>query len=105
MIDYWIGKFVYAVYSRASLKSSNNWNTTWTTGSSFELAATLKVIDWEWYITKLEWTYSNDLFSWTDKDKYPVTLLWLEDKQKDDSDKTTTDIDQWIPYPINNFSQ
>ncbi|MDQ7009250.1 MAG: type II secretion system protein [Candidatus Gracilibacteria bacterium] len=102
MIDYGIGKFVYAVYSRASVPA--NWNTTGTTGSSFELAATLKVIDGEGYITKIEGTYSNDLFSGTDADKYPVTLLGLEDKQKD-SNKATTEVNQGIPYPINNFSQ
>jgi prepilin-type N-terminal cleavage/methylation domain-containing protein len=107
MIDYWIGKFVYAVYSRATPTGGalpSTWNNSGTTGSSFEIATTLKVVDWEWYITKVEWTYSNDLFSWTDADKYPETLLGLTDKQKD-LNRPTTDVNQGIPYPINNFAQ
>ena len=100
MIDYWIGKYTYAIYARA--KAVWSWNIGAQTGwKYYELATTLKDIDWEWYITYLEWNYSKDNFN-TPAD-YPDTLIGIENWNKDDVTKTTTDVDQGIPYPINWF--
>lgn len=103
MINYWIGKFSYAVYARQALTSAANWNTSWTIGSYYELAWTLKTIDAEWYTTYLGWDYSGDNFSWADSWKYPDTLMWLVNEQKDNN-VTTKDPNQGIPYPIDNFA-
>ena len=100
MINYWIGKYTYAIYARA--KAVWAWNiwaqTAW---KYYELATTLKNTDWEWYITYLEWNYSRDNFN-TPAD-YPETLIWIENWSLDDSTKITTNPEQWIPYPIDWF--
>lgn len=103
MIDYWIWKFVYAVYARPA--ATSNWNLSWNRWSYYELATTLKMEEWEWYVTKIEWDYTSDNFSWPDKANYPETLIWLKNDQDDDPDKTTTDSNQWIPYPLDNFAR
>jgi hypothetical protein len=102
MIDYWIGKYTYGVYSRASLPA--NWNISWNRWTYYTLAATFKDLEWEWYKTFLTWNYSKDNFD-TPNDNYPENLIWLSNGQLDDSDKTTLDSDQWIPYPIDNFAK
>jgi len=101
MIDYWLWKFTYAVYAIPAPHS--NWNVSWSRGSYYELATTLKDTDWEWFITLLEWNYSKDNFNNTAD--YPETLIWLNNDQKADLSKTTQDDNQWIPYPIDNFAK
>ena len=100
MIDYWIGKYVYAVYSRAA--TAANWNISWSKWTYFELATTLKDTDWEWYTTYLEWNYSKDNFD-TPSD-YPETLIWLKNWEKD-KNVDTLQSNQWIPYPIDWFAK
>lgn len=100
MIDYWIGKYVYAVYARAA--PAANWNTSWTRWTYYTLAATFKDLDWEWYKTFLTWNYSKDNFA-TPAD-YPENLIWLYDGE-DDKNVATTLTNQWIPYPIDNFAK
>lgn len=113
LIEKWIGKYVYAVYN----KWLSNWN--WTsnlTWTSYNIAATFKEENWDLYLTKISWPYSDEK-CWADKDKCPVTLIWSGDNflvewQKMGTNNSwanlTWDFDskaanQWIPYPINNF--
>ena len=101
MIDFGIGKFPYAVYSRASVKT--NWNVSWTNWTYYSIAATFKDTEWEWYHTFTIWNYSQDNFS-SPNINYPETLIWLEQDQKD-YNVGTDQPNQGIPYPIDNFSR
>jgi hypothetical protein len=101
MIDYWIGKFTYAIYARASAKA--NWNTSWTRWSYYTIAWTFKDLEWEWFKTFLSGNYSKDNFE-SNVSNYPETLLWLTQSQKDNN-VATTSTSQWIPYPIDNFAK
>jgi hypothetical protein len=100
MIDYWIGKYVYAVYARPA---ETDWNISWNRWTYYTLAATFKDLDWEWYKTYLSWNYSKDNFN--TPANYPENLIWLKQDQLDDYKKTTQDDNQWIPYPIDNFAK
>ncbi len=100
MIDYWIGKYVYALYARPA--TTWNWNVSWNRWTYYILAATFKELDWEWYKTYLTWNYSKDNFS--NPDDYPEDLIWLKQDQVDNN-VATTDSNQWIPYPIDNFAK
>jgi prepilin-type N-terminal cleavage/methylation domain-containing protein len=100
MIDYWIGKFVYAVYSRP--RSTTNWNIRWAWWTAHELAATFKKDSGEWYETYLIGDYSNDICVWNES-KCPETLVWLKNWTPQDDSKGTMDSNQWIPYPITDF--
>jgi len=102
MIDFWIGKYVYALYARPSKISDNNWNVSWTRWTYYTLYATFKDLEWEWFETFLTWNYSQDNF--TSTNNYPEDLLWLKLNQKDNNVETTNP-NQWIPYPIDNFSE
>lgn len=101
MIDYGIGKFVYAVYARPAIPT--NWNTSWTRWTYYTLATTFKEIEWEWYQTYLVQNYSKDNFS-NNISNYPSNLIWLSQDEKD-KNVATTNPDQWIPYPIDNFAR
>ncbi len=100
MISYWIWKYAYAIYARHS--AHTNWNLSKNRWKYYELAATLKDTEWEWYITYLVWDYSKDNFE-EDTNKYPETLILLNDWEKDKNVSTETD-NQWIPYPIDGFT-
>jgi hypothetical protein len=100
MIDFWIWKYTYAVYARATTPA--NWNISWSKWTFYELATTFKDLEWEWYVTHIDWPYSNDEFS--NPDDYPETLIWLKEWEKDENVATTED-DQWIPYPIDWFAK
>lgn len=101
MIDYGIWKFSYAVYARPAAIS--NWNVSWTKWTYYTIAATLKEIEWEWYETYTIGNYSKDNFS-SPNTNYPETLIWLTQNQKD-LNLWTNVVNQWIPYPIDNFSK
>ena len=100
MIDYWIGKYVYAVYARPA--TTANWNVSWNRWTYYTLAATFKDLDWEWYKTYKTWNYSSDNFS--NPNDYPENLLWLKQDQLDNNVATTI-ANQGIPYPIDNFAK
>lgn len=101
MINYWIGKYVYALYARPA--TTANWNVSWNRWTYYTLYTTLKDTDWEWYKTYLIWNYSKDNFE--DSTNYPEDLIWLKQDQLDDNTKTTLNPEQWIPYPIDNFAE
>ena len=100
MINYWIGKYVYATYARAATPS--NWNTSWNRWTYYTLAATFKDLEWEWYKTFLTWNYSKDNFN--TPTNYPENLIWLSQDELDKNVATTV-ANQWIPYPIDNFAK
>ena len=105
MIDYWIWKYTYAVYARkweAHNQAIPSWNIQWNRWTYYELATTLKDIDWEWYKTFLTSNYSKDNFS-NISDKVD-SLIWLKQDEKD-LNVATTVAEQWIPYPIDNFAK
>ncbi len=102
MINYWIGKFTYAVYARHSKVSDNNWNTSGTRWQHYSLAATFTDLEWEWYKTFLIGDYSKDNFN--NPTNYPEYLFGLKQDQKDNNVATTV-TEQGIPYPINNFAK
>lgn len=114
MIDYGIGRYVYAIYKK------NGGNTKWTT---YNLAYTLKEESSDTYITKVVWDY--DESSCDSPTLCPKTLIWtlswsttntyLIDWQKlwfnnagtalTAGTFTNTWALQWIPYTVTDFKQ
>lgn len=102
MIDYWIGRYVYAVFKKP-LSSDTDWSTNkqWT---YYNMAYTIKV-DWsDKYVTKIVWDYDQES-CFDEKSSCPETLIWtssnvLTDWQENSSSDTSLD-NQWIPYPVN----
>jgi len=103
MIDYWIGRYVYATYkkNKTAWKWSKNYD--WI---NYNIAFTIK---WKWsdiYETKIVWDYDQDS-CYDDKNKCPETLIWsgttiLVDWQKDTW--TSANKNSWIPYYVTDFA-
>ena len=100
MVDYWIWRYIYAIYK----KWTNNlrWN-------DYNIAYTIKKQESDKYLTKIVWSYDTESCYWDPTD-CPDTLIWqygsgtfLIDKQEQTS-YTTTDSNQWIPYAVTDFS-
>lgn len=117
LIDTWIGRYVYAVYSKSNGAVWWDRNKWWT---YFNIAYTLKKEGTDTYITKIVWDYDeNSCFD--DKNNCPETLIWsytgstletmyLVDNQEQGKTNSGTNLsgwfgstvwNQWIPYPIN----
>lgn len=104
MIDFWIGRYVYAIYKKW-------WNNTrW---NDYNVAYTLKKDQSDKYITKISWSYDKESCYWEPSD-CPDTLIWQKIALTlDDWDVSkfvwwiidTTAEDQWIPYPVSDFSE
>jgi len=105
MIDSWVGRYVYAIYKK--------WwdNTKW---DDYNIAYTIKK-DWsDTYLTKIWWTYDEQSCYWTPND-CPKTLIWSAswsvlidwDTQKFNWwwSIDTSISDQWIPYPVTDFTR
>ncbi len=118
LIDKWIWRYVYAVYTKA------NWSVWWSNNklwSYYNIAYTIKKEWTDSYISKIVWDFDeNSCFD--NKDKCPETLIWslswsltidyqyLVDKQEQWKTNSWSDItwwfdstksNQWIPYTIN----
>ena len=99
MIDYGLGRYVYATYKKNK--------STWTWSSNFNwvnynLAFTIKK---EWsdkYITKIVWDYDEES-CFDDSDKCPTNLIWIADwaEENNNSDKSN----YWVPYAVTDFAQ
>ena len=101
MVDYWIGRYVYAIYKKGP--ANTRWN-------DYNIAYTIKKTDSDKYLTKIVWSYDSES-CYGDPADCPDTLIWqywtnnfLIDNQEQDS-YTTTDADQWIPYAVTDFAE
>lgn len=112
MIDYWIGRYIYAVYKKST------WWTWWTnnkTGTNYNLAYTVKKDGSDTYVTKIVWDYDEKSCFDSSAD-CPTTLIWtynsyLVNWQEIWKTRTwvtipsyisTADL-QWIPYAVSDF--
>lgn len=102
MIDFWIWRYVYAIYKKWT--DNLRWN-------DYNIAYTIKKQDSDKYITKIVWSYDTES-CYGDPTDCPDTLIWqywveetayLIDDQEQTS-YTTTDTNQWIPYAVTDFS-
>lgn len=117
MIDFGIGRYVYAVYKKS--KSSWNWWTSNYSWTNYNLAFTVKESGTDKYVTKIVWDYDEES-CFDNKNDCPQTLIgsWagtgtLIDKQEEgfyndgstisnfESDKQN----QWIPYAVADFTE
>lgn len=94
MIDYWLWRYIYAVY-----KNSHAWSSDNLTWNAYNMAYTIRK-DWsDSYVTKIVWDY-DEKSCFDASSTCPATLIWLWWTGKDvlnDWDET------WIPYPVTDF--
>ena len=103
MIDFWIGRYVYAIYK----KWSNN--TRWV---DYNIAYTIKKDNSDKYITKIVGSYDKES-CYEDADKCPDTLIgsgsvYLTDWEEETMfwwTYNTTKSNYWIPYAVTDFSE
>ena len=102
-IKYWIWRYVYAIYKKWS--SNLRWN-------DYNIAYTIQKDNSDKYITKIVWDYDKES-CYEDKNNCPETLIgswtvflidWEEQKLNAWAIDTTM-VDQWIPYPVTDFSE
>jgi len=111
-IKFWIGRYVYAVYKKPK---SNDWWTSNYNWTNYNIAFTVRKKWSDSYLTKIVWDYDEES-CFDNKANCPKTLIWSKDKilidwqeQWKKSDWTdlasfkSTDTNQWIPYPVNDF--
>jgi len=102
-IDKWIWRYVYAIYK----KWWNNvrWN-------DYNMAYTIKKSNSDKYMTKIVWSYDKES-CYGDPVDCPDTLIWSESWSILNNwdiqtlswwSIDTTVEDQWIPYPVTDFS-
>ncbi len=117
LIDYWIGRYVYGIYSKSNGSVWWNNNKWW---NYYNIAYTVKKEWTDTYITKVVWDYDeNSCFD--NKADCPKTLIgsmttsgnvdqmYLVDKQEQWKTSSwsnlswfsSTQANQWIPYTIN----
>ncbi len=102
-ISKWVWRYVYAIYKKAS--ANTRWN-------DYNIAYTVKKDNSDVYITKITWSY-DEASCYEDEDKCPSTLIWSWSVVLNNWDEQTitawvinTKIpNQWIPYPVNDFSE
>ncbi len=102
MIDYWIGRYIYAIYKK-NIKT--DWTSRW---NDYNIAYTIKK-DWsDKYMTKISWSYDKQSCYW-EPDDCPETLIWsaswsiLEDWDEQIITSNSSSENQWIPYPVSDF--
>lgn len=103
LIDLWIWKYVYWVYAQP--KTPGTWNISKAAWSYFNIATSLKKADWENYETYIVWDY--DANACASPSNCPSTLIWswtVSLANWNTSTWTSLDDNQWIPYPIRDFS-
>jgi prepilin-type N-terminal cleavage/methylation domain-containing protein len=102
MIDYWVGRYVYAVFKKPLSTDTTWWasNKEWT---YYNIAYTIKVDWWDKYITKIVWDYDSES-CFDEKAMCPNTLIWSSSSVLSDweenSNSNTSSANQWIPYPV-----
>jgi prepilin-type N-terminal cleavage/methylation domain-containing protein len=109
MIDYWIGRYVYATYKKNKTDitdgaGKDEWvqNYNWV---NYNIAFTIRS-DWsDQYETKIVWDYDQES-CYDDKSFCPPSLIWswtvvLIDGQKDIG--SSDDNESWIPYYVTDF--
>ena len=102
LIDFWVGRYVYAIYKKAS--DNKIWN-------DYNIAYTIKKQNSDKYITKIVWSYDKES-CYDDADKCPETLIWSGSIYLKDWDEqatlnwvyTSTNTNFWIPYAVTDFS-
>lgn len=101
MIDYGIGRYVYAVF-RKPLADDTTWssNRDWT---YYNIAYTIKVDGSDKYVTKIVWDYDKES-CFDEKAACPNSLIWswgnvLSDNQENSSSDIKAE-NQGIPYPV-----
>lgn len=110
MIDSWIGRYVYWIYAQPKIPA--NWNRQWTSWAYYNIATSIKKKDTESYESYIVWDYDKN--SCEVSTDCPESLIWtaswmtsptsLANKSVQDLNKTTLDTNQWIPYPVKDFS-
>lgn len=103
MIDYGIGRYVYATFKKPFSTDTTWWDSN-KNATYYNIAYTIKK---EWsdeYITKIVWDYDEES-CFDDKANCPETLIWswttiLVDNEEISSSDTTNP-NQWVPYPVN----
>lgn len=99
LIDYGVGRYVYAVYKKR-VGTGTNWWSDNKTGTNYNIAYTLKKSGSDTYITKIVGDFDTEA-CYDDKANCPTTLIWLTDgsSQSGTSDQTN----QGIPYSVSEF--
>lgn len=100
MIDSWIGRYVYAVFKKP-LPSDTTWWTNNKTWTYYNIAYTIKKEGSDIYLTKIVWDY-DEKSCFDDSSKCKKTLIGLDDWQEQTS-SNTSNVNQWIPYPVDWF--
>jgi len=103
MIDFWIWRYVYAIYKKWG--NNSRWN-------DYNIAYTIKKDESDKYLTKISWTYDKESCYWDPSD-CPETLIWSQswsilvewDEQIINWTIDTWNENQWIPYPVTDFSK
>ena len=91
MINYWLWRYIYAVY-----KNSTNWSSNNLTWNAYNMAYTIRK-DWsDSYVTKIVWDY-DEKSCFNNSPNCPATLIWSWNDVLNDWDET------WIPYPVTDF--
>lgn len=112
LIEYWIGRYVYAVYKKPTWA---NWWADNKTGSYYNIAYTIKKEASDIYVTKIVWDYdSGSCFDAAAN--CPNTLIWSrnnvlvnEQEQGKSSSWATlpsfgsSSSNQWVPYSASEF--
>ncbi len=114
LIEMWLGRYVYAVYRKPSATS---WGSNNKTGTYYNIAYTIKKEASDTYLTRIVWDYDSQS-CFDDAADCPNTLIgwnWtdflVDGQEKWKSNDNTTDltsfgsteVNQWIPYPVNDF--
>ena len=105
MITSWIWRYVYWVFKKPLINDTTWWTTNkqWT---YYNIAYTIKENWTDKYITKIVWDYDSES-CFNEKLSCPDTLIWssttiLKDKEENSSGDTSN-VNQWIPYPVDWF--
>jgi prepilin-type N-terminal cleavage/methylation domain-containing protein len=102
MIEYWIGRYIYATFKKNSWiwpwASNFNWN-------AYNIAYTIKK-DWsDTYMTKIVWDYDSDS-CYTENVNCPETLIWSWTEVLLNNETLSGSLSNsnfHIPYPVTDF--
>ena len=106
MIDYWIWRYVYAVYRNKSWTNNQKW-------TAYNIAYTIKDEIKDSYITKISWDYGKQS-CYGNSSNCPDTLIWTLSGNTDSwvlldwseiNDNNSNNYNYWIPYAITDFAE
>jgi hypothetical protein len=98
MIDYWIGRYVYATYKKGS------WGDNQLSGAAYNIAYTVKKEGSDTYVTKIVWDYDKQS-CYEDSDKCPDTLIGLTDGEEQSLSNNSATSNYGIPYAVTDFAE